>query len=196
MCKMRSGALLLCCLLVGCTRRDAPGAPTEPSSALLIDDALLVTSPSFSANGPIPTKYTCEGENTSPALAWSEVPAATKSFAVVVEDPDSPDPAAPRQVFVHRVLYNLSANARLIPEGAMSAAAIAGGGRDGTNDYGTARWSGPCPPKGRHRYFYKVFALDTVLPDLGQPTKGELEKAMDGHVVARGEVVGTYEKQR
>ncbi len=178
-----------------CSRDDTLETDTEPASAQLGDTELSVSSPSFSPHGPIPPKYTCDGEDTSPALVWSDVPAATKSFAVIVEDPDAPDPAAPRHVFVHRVLYNLSANARQIPEGA-AAANIAGGALDGKNDHGKAGWSGPCPPTGRHRYIHKVYALDVVLPDLGQPTKAELEKAMAGHVVAKGELVGTYERRR
>jgi Raf kinase inhibitor-like YbhB/YbcL family protein len=186
--------IVLASIAAGCARKDN-AATTGPSSALGGDPPLTVTSASFPPSGPIPTKYTCEGSDTSPALAWSDAPSATKSLAVIVDDPDAPDPAAPKEVFVHWVLYDVPATAKQLPEGVKSAANVRGGARDGKNDYGKAGWSGPCPPKGRHRYFFRVYALDTVLPDLGLPTKAELEKAMSGHVIAKGEVVGTYEKQ-
>lgn len=176
---------------VACSKKDPP--PTPPA-ALEGAAQLTVSSPSFVANGPIPSKYTCEGEDTSPALAWGEVPAATKSIAVIVDDPDAPDPAAPKQVFVHWVLYDVAPSATEIREGAMNAAGVQEGARDGKSDFGRTGYGGPCPPKGRHRYFFKVYALDVALPDLGQPTKAELERAMSGHVLARGELIGTYEK--
>ncbi|MBN9162781.1 MAG: phosphatidylethanolamine-binding protein [Myxococcales bacterium 68-20] len=141
------------------------------------------------------SKFTCEGEETSPALAWSEPPTGTKSIAVIVDDPDAPDPAAPKMVFVHWVLYDVPPTTKELPEGVQNAANAGAGARDGKNDFGQTGWKGPCPPKGRHRYFHKVYALDTVLSDLGTPTKAALEKAMSGHVLAKGELVGTYEKQ-
>jgi Raf kinase inhibitor-like YbhB/YbcL family protein len=163
----------------------APGAATA---------SLTVSSPSFEANGPIPKRHTCEGEDVSPALSWSAVPAGTKSVAIIVDDPDAPDPAAPKRVFVHWVLYDVPPTTKELAEGMKGAATVAPGARDGKNDYDVTGWKGPCPPKGRHRYFHKVYALDTVLPDLGKPTKAELEKAMSGHVLAKGELVGTYQK--
>jgi Raf kinase inhibitor-like YbhB/YbcL family protein len=189
---------LLAAYVASCSKKEttpaSTAAPVEPASGVEVA-TLAVTSPAFSANGSMPSKYTCEGEDTSPPLAWSEPPAGTKSIAVIVDDPDAPDPAAPKRVWVHWVLYDIPPTTRQIPEGVKAANAIGGGARDGKSDFGRTGWGGPCPPKGRHRYFHKVYALDTVLPDLGEPTKADLEKAMSGHVLAKGELVGTYEKQ-
>lgn len=195
MCRMHS-VVLVACLVAGCAKKDGAAASTEPSSVVDPAAPLTVTSTSFPPNGSMPAKYTCEGDDVSPSLEWSDPPPATKSIAVIVDDPDAPDPAAPKKVFVHWVLYDIPPSTKQIPEGAKSAASVGGGARDGKNDFGQAGWRGPCPPKGRHRYFHKVYALDTVFPDLGQPTKAELEKAMSGHVLAKGERIGTYEKQK
>ncbi len=186
--------LALACVM-GCSKREvAAASATDPTMGAQVA-TLNVTSSSFAPNGAMPAKFTCEGEDTSPALAWSDPPPATKSIAVIVDDPDAPDPAAPKMVFVHWVLYGVPPSTRQLAEGARSAANAGAGARDGKNDFGKAGWGGPCPPKGRHRYFHKVYALDTVLSDLGKPTKAELEKAMTGHVLAKGELIGTYEKQ-
>ncbi|MBX3206659.1 MAG: YbhB/YbcL family Raf kinase inhibitor-like protein [Labilithrix sp.] len=202
MCKLhtvafRAVALAALVALAGCSRKDvaeaSPAKPGPPSEAAPVAK-LTLTSSSFPANGPIPAKHTCEGAEVSPALAWSDPPPATKSLAVVVSDPDAPDPAAPKQVFVHWVLYDIPPSTREIAEGARSAADVGGTARDGKNDFGQTGWKGPCPPKGRHRYVHEVYALDAVLPDLERPTKGDLEKAMRGHVIAKGELIGTYEK--
>jgi len=154
--------------------------------------ALTLTSSAFEQNGEIPTKYTCEGADASPALAWSGAPEKTKSLALVVDDPDAPDPKAPKTVWAHWVVYNLPASARGLPEGAKD---LPSGSADGKNDWKRTGWGGPCPPIGRHRYFFKLYALDTTL-DLKTPTKAELEKAMEGHVLAKAELVGTYEKKK
>ncbi len=153
-----------------------------------------LTSPVFSHQGEIPKRHTCEGEDISPQLSWSNPPEGTKSFALIVDDPDAPDPQAPRMTWVHWVLYNLPPTASELPEGVRSEA-LPQGTRQGQNDWKRKGYGGPCPPIGRHRYFHKLYALDTVLPDLGTPTKPELEKAMEGHVLDRVELVGTYEKE-
>ena len=191
-----SGALAGAWLGAGCSKKEvaAASAAAEPAPGVQVAK-LDVTSTSFSADGAMPSKYTCEGEDTSPALAWSDPPPETKSIAVIVDDPDAPDPAAPKMVFVHWVLYDLAPATKQIAEGAKNATSAGPGARDGKNDFGQSGWKGPCPPKGRHRYFHKVYARDTVLGDRKQPTKAELEKAMSGHVLAKGELVGTYEKQ-
>jgi len=197
MCKMHVVAVLLgFAFVAGCSKNEVAAAPSavEPAPGVQLA-TLSVMSSSFPANGPMPAKHTCEGEDTSPALAWSSPPPATKSIAVIVDDPDAPDPAAPKTVFVHWVLYDVPPSTKELAEGANSAANAGPGARDGKNDFGKTGWKGPCPPKGRHRYFHKVYALDTVLPDLGAATKAELEKAMSGHVLAKGELVGTYEKE-
>ena len=156
--------------------------------------AFSLRSPSFESQGSIPAKHTCEGDEASPALGWSDAPAATKSFALIVDDPDAPDPRAPRTTWVHWVLYNIPPSTTALPEGAR-AADLPEGTREGINDFKRAGYGCPCPPIGRHRYFHKIYALDLVLPDLGTPTKAQLEKAMAGHVIAEAQLIGTYEKQ-
>ncbi len=157
--------------------------------------ALTLISPVFSHQGEIPKRYTCEGADVSPPLSWSNPPEGTKSFALIVDDPDAPDPKAPRMTWVHWVLYNLPPTASELPEG-VSIEALPPGTQEGQNDWKRTGYGGPCPPIGRHRYFHKLYALDIVLPDLGTPTKAELEKAMQGHLADRAELVGTYEKAR
>ena len=154
---------------------------------------MKITSTAFAQDAAIPAKYTCEGSDLSPPLAWSEVPAKTKSFALIVDDPDAPDPAAPNMTWVHWVLYNLPAEATGLPE---AAKALPRGTLQGLNDWKRTRYGGPCPPVGRHRYFHKLYALDAVLPDLGQPTKARVEAAMKGHVIAQAELIGTYQKRK
>jgi len=154
---------------------------------------LTITSTAFAPNGSIPRPYTCDGKDISPALAWSGVPAGAKSLALIVDDPDAPDPAAPRTTWVHWVLYNLPPDTTGLPE-ALAPSALPKGTREGLNDWKRTGYGGPCPPVGRHRYFHKLYALDTVLPDLGTPTKAKLERAMEGHVLAKAELVGTYKR--
>ncbi|HVP29406.1 MAG TPA: YbhB/YbcL family Raf kinase inhibitor-like protein [Myxococcota bacterium] len=157
--------------------------------------ALVLRSSAFAAGAAIPARFTCEGQDVSPPLAWSDAPAATRSFALIVDDPDAPDPAAPRRTWVHWVVYDLPATARELPEGAGGGAGdLPAGARSGQNDWRREGYGGPCPPVGRHRYFHKLYALDVALGDRGRPTKAELERAMKGHVLAQAELVGTYEK--
>ncbi len=155
---------------------------------------LTIRSTAFAADREIPSLYTCEGEDVSPPLAWSGIPSGTKSLALVVDDPDAPDPAAPKMTWVHWVLYDIPADCAALPEAA-NAAALPAGTREGTNDWGHTGYGGPCPPIGRHRYFHKLYALDTVLPNLGRPRKAALEKAMQGHILAQATLVGTYRKK-
>jgi Raf kinase inhibitor-like YbhB/YbcL family protein len=156
---------------------------------------LSISSTAFAPNGEIPRRFTCEGEDLSPALAWTGAPTGTKSFALVVDDPDAPDPAAPKMTWVHWILYDLPAGATGLAEG-VAPAALPAGTREGVNDWKRTGWGGPCPPIGRHRYFFKLYALDRTLGDLDRPTKAALEQAMAGHVLARAELVGTYQKSR
>lgn len=156
--------------------------------------SLTLTSPSFADKAEIPRVHTCQGRDVSPALAWSGAPAGTRSLALIVDDPDAPDPAAPQGTWVHWVVYNLAPDAGGLPEGA-GAAPLPRGARAGVNDWGRAGWGGPCPPIGRHRYVFKLFALSTVLPDLGdRATKLALEQAMDPHVLESAHLTGTYQK--
>lgn len=154
---------------------------------------LKITSSAFQPSGSIPLLYTCEGKDISPPVAWSGAPANTKSFALIVDDPDAPDPAKPQRVYVHWVLYNLPAKTTALPENA-SKKGLPRGAVQGKNDWGKAEYGGPCPPIGRHRYFFKLYALDTELAGLSSPTKGDVERAMKGHVVDSGELIGTYQK--
>ena len=156
--------------------------------------ALELTSPAFSNGGPIPARYTCEGDDISPALAWRGVPAGTRSLVLIVDDPDAPDPAAPKMTWVHWVVFNLSPDATGLGEGAGSGPPQ--GAVAGLNDWKRADYGGPCPPIGRHRYFHKLYALDQPLDLKGTPTKAQVEKAMQGHVLATAELIGTYQKTR
>ena len=157
--------------------------------------ALTITSPAFADGGQIPTQYTCEGADLSPPLAFSGVPAGARSLALVVDDPDAPDPRAPKMVYVHWVLHDLPPDTTGLAEGA-SPGALPAAARVGKNDWGKAAYGGPCPPIGRHRYFFKLYALDAMLGDLGQVTKPRLLQAMKGHVVAEAQVMGTYQKKK
>jgi len=157
--------------------------------------SFALRSTSFAPNGSIPTQYTCEGDDRSPPLAWSDAPAGTKSFVLIVDDPDAPDPRAPKRTWVHWVLYDLPASASALPEG-VTATALPPGTRQGSNDWGRTGYGGPCPPIGRHRYFHKLYALDVVLPDLGAASKAQVEQAMQGHVLATAELIGTYQKAK
>jgi len=154
-----------------------------------------ITSPGFAHEQPIPRKFTCEGDDVSPALSWSGAPAGTVSFALIVDDPDAPDPAAPKMTWVHWVLYDMPADATGLPESAAKSA-LPAGTREGQNDWKRTGYGGPCPPIGRHRYYHKLFALDTKLGDLRTPTSAALQKAMSGHILAQAVLMGTYQKQR
>jgi len=157
--------------------------------------SLALTSPAFTPGGEIPALFTCEGRDISPALRWTGVPESARSLVLVIDDPDAPDPKAPKMTWVHWVLYNLPPTAQGLPE-AVAPASLPPGTLQGTNDWKRTGYGGPCPPIGRHRYFHKLYALDFVLPDLGAVKKRELEAAMEGHVVARAELLGTYEKHK
>jgi Raf kinase inhibitor-like YbhB/YbcL family protein len=182
--------LLTTAMLVNLLTTLPAGVDAKEASSM----TLSLTSPAFAEGGEIPTRYTCEGQDVSPPHAWSEPPNGTKSLVLIVDDPDAPDPKAPKMTWVHWVLYNLPPTARRLAE-AVERKALPTGTREGLNDWKRTGYGGPCPPIGRHRYFHKLYALDTVLPDLGRPTKAQLEKAMQGHVLAQAELVGTYVKK-
>jgi Raf kinase inhibitor-like YbhB/YbcL family protein len=153
---------------------------------------MTLTSPAFKHGGQIPSKYTCEGDDISPPLAWDGVPEEIKSLVLIVDDPDAPDPKAPKRVWVHWVVYNLPPATKSLPENA-GKARLPHGAVVGLNDFKKAEYGGPCPPIGRHRYFHKLYALDTTL-DLKGATKSQTEAAMKGHVLADAELIGTYQK--
>jgi len=164
----------------------------EPGGAAM---ALSLASPSFTHQGEIPAKNTCEGDDVSPPLAWSGVPQGTKSLVLIVDDPDAPDPRAPKTIWVHWVVFNIPPSAVGLPE-AVKKDALPPGALQGLNDWGRAGYGGPCPPVGRHRYFHKLYALDTPLQGLGTPRKADVERAMEGHVLEHTELIGTYQKKR
>jgi len=155
--------------------------------------AFQISSPSFEHNAKIPRQFTCEGQDISPELRWTGVPEGTRSLALIVEDPDAPDPAAPKRVFVHWVLYNLPASSTGLAEN-LAAESLPYGTKAGQNGWQRAGYGGPCPPIGRHRYFFKLYALDIELPDLGDVDKLRLLEAMEGHVIEQAQVIGTYQK--
>lgn len=156
---------------------------------------LAISSSAFSNNGEIPRRYTCDADDISPDLTWTGLPDGTRSLVLVVDDPDAPDPAAPKMTWVHWVLYNIPPNASGLAE-AVASKDLPGGTEEGLNDWNRTGYGGPCPPIGRHRYFHKLYALDSVLPDLGQATKADLERAMQGHIVGQAELIGTYQRSR
>jgi Raf kinase inhibitor-like YbhB/YbcL family protein len=156
--------------------------------------SLNITSPSFTHGGEIPQSFTCEGADRSPALAWGGVPEGAKSLALIVDDPDAPDPSAPQTTWVHWVLWDLPPDGGGLPEAVGKA--LPPGTREGLNDWKRNGWGGPCPPVGRHRYFFKLYALDVVLGALRTANKAAVEYAMQGHILERAELVGTYQKHR
>jgi Raf kinase inhibitor-like YbhB/YbcL family protein len=179
------------------------GAKSAVAAALLAVPALLIfnasvamalslTSTAFKSGEKIPSKYTCEGEDISPPLAFDGVPEGTKSLALIVDDPDAPDPKAPKRVWAHWLVYNLPPDSEALPEDA-SRKGMPKGSVTGLSDRKERSYHGPCPPIGRHRYFHKLYALDAMLP--AKPlTKAELEAAMQGHVLAEAALMGTYQK--
>jgi len=155
--------------------------------------ALTITSSAFEPNGAIPKQYTCEGDNISPPLHWSGMPKGTESLALIVDDPDAPDPKAPRITWVHWVLYNIPPTASGLQEAVHT---LPGGTAEGKSSWKRTGYGGPCPPIGRHRYFFKLYALDTVLTGLDQPDKDTLEAALPGKVLDKAQLIGTYQKEK
>jgi len=155
--------------------------------------SMSITSPSFTQEREIPARYTCDGLNISPSITWVGVPSGAKSIALIVDDPDAPDPSAPKMTWVHWLLYNIPVSATGLTEG-VAAYDLPAGTLLGVNDWHHTSYGGPCPPVGRHRYFFKLYALDSVLPDLKKPTKAVLEKSMQGHVLAQSSLLGLYQR--
>ncbi|MBN1878036.1 MAG: YbhB/YbcL family Raf kinase inhibitor-like protein [Anaerolineae bacterium] len=177
--------ILVVVLLVGCGRgTDVPGSPTQTT-------ALSLSSPAFVHEGTIPARYTCDGDDISPALIWDEPPAGTQRLALIVDDPD-----APVGTWVHWVLYNIPSDTRELPEAFPSDAELPDGSVNGKNGWGDTGYGGPCPPSGTHRYYFKLYALDTMLDLEPGATKAQLLKAMEGHVLGEDALMGTYQKQQ
>lgn len=149
---------------------------------------LSITSTAFAQGQPIPSQYSCDGKGISPALAWSGAPDGTKSFALIMDDPD-----APMGTYVHWVIYNIPSSVAALPEAMSKDPKLANGSVQGPNSSGRAGYAGPCPPGGTHRYFFKLFALDTLL-DISSAGKDQLLKTMQGHILAQGELMGTFSR--
>ncbi|MBI4466747.1 MAG: YbhB/YbcL family Raf kinase inhibitor-like protein [Acidobacteria bacterium] len=152
--------------------------------------AFALNSPAFTHGGDIPKKFTCDGPDLSPALTWSEPPAGTESFALIVDDPD-----APVGTWVHWVLYDLPASARELAENVPKDNELGSGARQGRNDFGRIGYGGPCPPPGpAHRYFFKLYALKAKTNLKAGASKADLEKAMKGQILAQAELMGRYKR--
>ena len=154
---------------------------------------LKIESTAFAPGGEIPIRYTGDGEDVSPPLSWSGVPANTKSLVLIVDDPDAPDPAAPKMVWVHWLLHNIPPSVTGLSEGVKS---LPVGTGEGLNDWKRTGYGGPLPPIGRHRYFFKLYALDETLKLAATPTKDDLVEAMQGHILAEGTLIGTYQAKK
>lgn len=178
---------ILLTLVCSCSSRNAYTESKGKAGKMTIQ----VTSSAFTEGGSIPSKYTCDGANVSPPLKWTSIPDATKSIALISDDPD-----APRGTWVHWVVYDLPASLRELPEAVPPDKTLANGGKQGTNDFGKIGYGGPCPPSGTHRYFFKVYALDKALGLAPGATKAQLLKAMEGHVLAEGQLMGKYARTR
>jgi len=151
---------------------------------------IKITSSAFQDGGLIPAKYTCDGADVSPPLQWDTVPEGTKSIALICDDPD-----APMGTFVHWVLFNLPAETRQLAEKVPPDKTLPSGARQGTSDFGRVGYGGPCPPSGTHRYFFKIYALDTKLDLPAGARKGDLLKAMQGHILGQGQIIGKYKRR-
>lgn len=191
--KLGAAAIFAAVVVMSPSHADiAPPPPTVAAPAKEAS-AMTLTSPDFTPGGAIPAVYTCEGKDVSPALSWSGVPEGTRSLALVIADPDAPDPVKPQLTWSHWVLYNLPPDAKGLPQG-VAATALPPGTLQGKNDWKRTGYGGPCPPIGRHRYFHRLYALDVVLPDLQEPSRESLEAQMKGHILATAELMGTYQK--
>ena len=176
-----AGALLVS----GCGRSSEQGSDSTQEVPM----SLSISSPAFKAGASIPAVYSCRGKDISPALSWGEPPAGTQSFALIMDDPD-----APAGIWVHWVLYNIPAAARSLPEAVPSDAQLADGSLQGRNSGRALGYNGPCPPSGTHRYFFKLYALDAPVSLRSGAGKEDLLKAMQGHILGQGELMGTFSR--
>ncbi|HHP7244456.1 MAG TPA: YbhB/YbcL family Raf kinase inhibitor-like protein [Elainellaceae cyanobacterium] len=186
-CVLRTGGsliILVGLLLMGCQLSDRPEVQLPESVK-----PMNLESAAFSQDGMIPSKYTCDGQDLSPPLSWGTPPDGTESLALIADDPD-----APSGTFVHWVLYNMPPDVQQLPEGATDSIGSMGGVQ-GKSDFGKQGYGGPCPPGGTHRYFFKLYALDTMLDLEPGATKADVVKAMDSYIVANGELMARYSRQ-
>ena len=151
---------------------------------------IKITSSAFEDGGLIPASYTCDGADISPPLQWGTVPEGTKSIALICDDPD-----APMGTFVHWVLYNLPADTKELAENLPDDETLPNGARQGITGFGKTGYGGPCPPSGTHRYFFKIYALDTTIDIVAIADKPQLLKAMEGHILGQGQLIGKYKRR-
>jgi Raf kinase inhibitor-like YbhB/YbcL family protein len=187
----RTATFLSLCLFILSLANPGQSQPAKNKSSKG-GQSMRLTSSAFQPGGNIPKQYTCEGNDISPQLAWQGAPAGAKTFALIVHDPDAPRAGG----WYHWVVYNLPSSVASIPENAPKQQDLSGGGTQGRNDFGNAGYGGPCPPSGTHRYFFRLYALDTDLKLNSGATAKDVEKAMEGHILAQGELMGKYQKSR
>jgi Raf kinase inhibitor-like YbhB/YbcL family protein len=184
---LRGVAALLLGSLAACTKPDTEVVSKERGTPMTIK----ITSTGFAEAQPIPSKYTCDGEDVSPPLSWDSPPNGTRSLALICDDPD-----APSGTWVHWVIYDLSATTTELPEAVPANEEALNGAKQGRNDFGRVGYGGPCPPAGKaHRYYFKLFALDSALNLKAGATKADVENAMKGHIVGQGQLMGTYKRK-
>jgi Raf kinase inhibitor-like YbhB/YbcL family protein len=152
---------------------------------------LQITSSAFKNNAPIPSQFTCDGQDVSPPIAWQNIPPACKSLCLICDDPD-----APGKTWVHWVCYDIPTAVTGIAQGCPKADTISGGGKQGKTDFGSIGYGGPCPPSGSHRYFFKLYALDVMLNLPAGKTSQQIEQAMAGHIIAQAKLIGIYARKR
>jgi Raf kinase inhibitor-like YbhB/YbcL family protein len=181
--------VLVLASLVGNSSERARAVIAQAPAQKTADAKLQLTSSSFAADSALPAKYTCDGSDTSPALAWTEPPAGTQSFALVVDDPD-----VPTKTVIHWLLYDLPAATRALPEGVPTNAKLPDGSRQGKNDHGKTGYSGPCPPAGAaHHYFFKLYALDYKTGLKPKAKDADVEHAIKGHILAQAELIARFQ---
>jgi len=186
---LRGAGLLLAALslLAACS-----GESTQPPSAgapTAVGASLALTSGAFATNGPIPKRYTCDGENISPPLAWRDRPGSTAAFALIMDDPDAPSGA-----FTHWVLFNMPGTAHSLPEAVPTTERLDGGALQGENGASRIGYTGPCPPSGTHHYHFTLYALDTALSLGAGASRQQVLDAMQSHILGEGRLIGTYQR--
>jgi len=179
--------MTLAITISGCERRKEPMDVNEERSQEM---TISVSSEAFEEGGTIPSKYTCDGEDISPPLKWEGIPEATKSIALIADDPD-----APMGTWVHWVMWNIPAEANELAENVPPDPELPDGSRQGITDFRRPGYGGPCPPSGTHWYYFKIYALDTLLDLPTSARKADLLKAVEGHVLAEGQLMGKYSRQ-
>ncbi len=185
---MTKDILVLAAIIIFCCYMSSEVADCSAEGGERME--IKITSPAFENGGLIPAKYTCDGDDISPPLRWDAVPEDTKSIALVSDDPD-----APVGTWVHWVLFNLPAGTRELAENIPPDKVLPNGTKQGISDFGRIGYGGPCPPSGTHRYFFKLYALDTEIDLPAGATKGQLLEAMEGHILRQGQLIGKYKRQ-